>query len=92
MMGCDFLVLCANSLEITGDVARDHPEGIRYCFGSTKSPFASKEAKEIFDRRFIMHIPESISSVGAILANSMEVRFLSHCGLFVTGQGPSAKA
>ena len=70
---CDFLVPCANSLAITEDVARNFPEGIKYCVGATNSPFANKRAKEIFDARKVMHIPESISSAGAILADSVEV-------------------
>lgn len=73
---CDFLVPCANSLAITEEVARNFPEGIKYCVGATNSPFANDKAREIFDKRGIMHIPESISSAGAILADSVEVRFL----------------
>jgi len=69
---CDFLVPCANSLAITEEVATNFPEGIRYCVGATNSPFANDKAKEIFDKRGIMHIPESISSAGAILADSVE--------------------
>lgn len=75
---CDFLVPCANSLAITEDVAMNFPEGIKYCVGATNSPFANKEAKEIFDARGVMHIPESISSAGAILADSVEVRTCNH--------------
>ena len=37
----DFLVPCANSLAITEEVAKNFPEGIRYCTGATNSPFAS---------------------------------------------------
>lgn len=69
---CDFLVPCANSLSITEDVASNFPEGIMYCVGAANSPFASSEAKSIFDKRGILHIPESISSAGAILADSVE--------------------
>jgi glycine/D-amino acid oxidase-like deaminating enzyme/glutamate dehydrogenase/leucine dehydrogenase len=69
---CDFLVPCANSLAITEEVARNFPEGIKYCVGATNSPFASNEARNIFDKRGVMHIPESISSAGAILADSVE--------------------
>lgn len=72
---CDFLVPCANSLAITDEVASNFPEGIKYCVGATNSPFASEKAKEIFDKRGVMHIPESISSAGAILADSVEVCF-----------------
>ena len=61
---CDFLVPCANTLAITEEVASNFPEGIRYCVGATDSPFASERAREIFDGRGIMHIPESISSAG----------------------------
>ena len=70
---CDFLVPCANSLAITEEVAKNFPEGIKYCVGATNSPFANEEAREIFDKRNVMHIPESISSAGAILADSVEV-------------------
>lgn len=69
---CDFLVPCANSLAITTEVALNFPDGIKYCVGATNSPFASDEAREIFDKRHVMHIPESISSAGAILADSVE--------------------
>lgn len=70
---CDFLVPCANSLAITEDVAMNFPKGIKYCVGATNSPFANDKAREIFDKRNVMHIPESISSAGAILADSVEV-------------------
>mmetsp|Transcript_12135 Transcript_12135/g.18734 ORF Transcript_12135/g.18734 Transcript_12135/m.18734 type:complete len:819 (+) Transcript_12135:148-2604(+) len=69
---CDFLVPCANSLAITEDVALNFPKGIKYCVGATNSPFANEKAREIFDKRHVMHIPESISSAGAILADSVE--------------------
>ena len=74
----DFLVPCANSLAISEDVAINFPEGIKYCVGATNSPFANKKAKGIFDARGIMHIPESISSAGAILADSVEVCFATY--------------
>jgi leucine dehydrogenase len=74
---CDFLVPCANSLAITKEVAAGFPEGIKYCVGATNSPFANEKARKIFDDRGIMHIPESISSAGAILADSVEVRLYS---------------
>lgn len=70
---CDFLVPCANSLAITEEVASNFPKGIKYCVGATNSPFANEKAKQIFDERGVMHIPESISSAGAILADSVEV-------------------
>ncbi|KAL3787355.1 hypothetical protein HJC23_004380 [Cyclotella cryptica] len=69
---CDFLVPCANSLAITEDVAANFPAGIKYCVGATNSPFANDKAREIFEKRGVMHIPESISSAGAILADSVE--------------------
>lgn len=70
---CDFLVPCANSLAITEEIADKFPEGIRYCVGATNSPFANPRAKAIFeDDRDIWHVPESISSAGAILADSVE--------------------
>lgn len=73
---CDFLVPCANSLAITEEVAANFPDGIKYCVGATNSPFANENAKTIFNRRGVMHIPESISSAGAILADSVEVRYV----------------
>lgn len=69
---CDFLVPCANSLAITEEVAQTFPAGIRFCVGATNSPFADPSARSIFDQRGVMHIPESISSAGAILADSVE--------------------
>jgi leucine dehydrogenase len=71
---CDFLVPCANSLAITEAVAANFPEGVKYCVGATNSPFANAKARSIFNKRGVMHIPESISSAGAILADSAEVR------------------
>lgn len=69
---CDFLVPCANSLAITEEVAENFPNGIKYCVGATNSPFANTKAKSIFEKRGVVHIPESISSAGAILADSVE--------------------
>ncbi len=69
---CDFLVPCANSLAITEDIAKNFPEGIRFCTGATNSPFCSPEAKSLFAQRGVFHVPESISSAGAILADSVE--------------------
>lgn len=71
----DFLVPCANSLAITEEVANNFPEGLKYCVGAANSPFSNEKARKIFDERGVMHIPESISSAGAILADSVEVRF-----------------
>ena len=67
----DFLVPCANSLAITEDIATNFPEGIRFCTGATNSPF-TEEAKVTFAERGVFHVPESISSAGAILADSVE--------------------
>ncbi|VEU38649.1 unnamed protein product [Pseudo-nitzschia multistriata] len=67
----DFLVPCANSLAITEEVAKNFPEGIKFCTGATNSPFA-ENAKAIFAERGVFHVPESISSAGAILADSVE--------------------
>lgn len=69
---CDFLVPCANSLAITEDIAENFPEGIRFCTGATNSPFCTPEAKSLFAQRGVFHVPESISSAGAILADSVE--------------------
>ena len=46
---CDFLVPCANSLAITEEVAKNFPEGIKYCVGATNSPFGNQKAKDIFN-------------------------------------------
>lgn len=72
---CNFLVPCANSLAITEDIAKRFPDGIKYCVGATNSPFATQQSKELFNERGVMHIPESISSAGAILADSVEASF-----------------
>jgi len=69
---CDFLVPCANSLAITETVATNFPPGLQFCCGATNSPFQNDEARAIFDDRDVIHIPESISSAGAILADSVE--------------------
>lgn len=69
---CDFLVPCANSLAITEEVAKSFPEGLQFCTGATNSPFATDKAKKIFEERGVSHVPESISSAGAILADSVE--------------------
>lgn len=69
---CDFLVPCANSLAITEEVASNFPEGIKFCTGATNSPFATLKAKQMFSQRGVYHVPESISSAGAILADSVE--------------------
>jgi len=69
---CDFLVPCANSLAITESVASNFPEGIKYCTGATNSPFENDAAKAIFASRGVSFVPESISSAGAILADSVE--------------------
>ena len=72
---CDFLVPCANSLAITEEVAANFHSSIKFCVGATNSPFANEKARNIFDKRGVLHIPESISSAGAILADSVEVSF-----------------
>jgi glutamate dehydrogenase/leucine dehydrogenase len=69
---CDFLVPCANSLAITEEVASNFPDGIKFCTGATNSPFSTPKAKQIFGQRGVYHVPESISSAGAILADSVE--------------------
>jgi len=69
---CDFLVPCANSLAITENVAANFPRYLQFCCGATNSPFKNDEARAIFDDRDVIHIPESISSAGAILADSVE--------------------
>lgn len=71
-MPCDFLVPCANSLAITEEVAVEFPPGLQFCCGATNSPFKNSKARDILDKRGVIHIPESISSAGAILADSVE--------------------
>uniref|UniRef100_A0A7S1BGW0 Glutamate/phenylalanine/leucine/valine/L-tryptophan dehydrogenase C-terminal domain-containing protein n=1 Tax=Corethron hystrix TaxID=216773 RepID=A0A7S1BGW0_9STRA len=69
---CDFFVPCANSLAITETVANNFPEGVKYCVGAANSPYANERARSVFDERGVLHVPESISSAGAILADSVE--------------------
>ena len=69
---CDVLVPCANSLAITEDIARNFPKGLKLCTGATNSPFASAAAQATFAKRGVSFVPESISSAGAILADSVE--------------------
>mmetsp|Transcript_8870 Transcript_8870/g.12632 ORF Transcript_8870/g.12632 Transcript_8870/m.12632 type:complete len:817 (-) Transcript_8870:286-2736(-) len=69
---CDFLVPCANSLAITESVAKEFSDEIKYCVGAANSPFANVNAHDIFNSRGVLHVPESISSAGAILADSVE--------------------
>jgi len=68
---CDVLIPCANSLAITEDIATHFPEGLEFCVGATNSPFAGK-ARDILASKGVSFVPESISSAGAILADSVE--------------------
>lgn len=67
---CDVFVPCAGSLVIDEAVAK----GLKASFiiGSANSPFACPNARSITDSRGIFFVPESISSAGAILADSIE--------------------
>lgn len=79
---CDFLIPCANSLAITEVVAKNFPDGIKFCAGATNSPFSSQISKDIFaNDRGVFHVPESVSSAGAVLADSVE---FSHLDLYRT--------
>jgi leucine dehydrogenase len=71
---CDVLVPCANSLSITQEIARNFSDKLKYCVGATNSPFADNISQKTFEQRDVLHIPESISSAGAIKADSVEVR------------------
>ena len=43
-----------------------------YIVGATNQPYASSEIRKKFEDSNVFHVPESISSAGAILADSLE--------------------
>lgn len=67
---CDVFVPCAGSLVIDEAVAKALKANL--IIGSANSPFASPGARNMTDSRGIFFVPESISSAGAILADSIE--------------------
>lgn len=67
---CDVFVPCAGSLVIDEAVAKILKAS--FIIGSANSPFACPNARNITDSRGIFFVPESISSAGAILADSIE--------------------
>jgi len=67
----DFLVPCANSLAIDENVLK-HMPAPSFVVGATNQPYASQEVRNAFDKKGTLHIPESISSGGAIVADSVE--------------------
>lgn len=81
----DFLVPCANSLAINEQVVREMTPAPRFIVGATNQPYASSEVRAAFDAKGSLHVPESISSAGAILADSIE---WTHPALFRGGAAP----
>jgi len=67
----DFLVPCANSLAINEDVFNVMPTP-KFIVGATNQPYSSPEVRKALDEKGALHIPESISSGGAIMADSVE--------------------
>ncbi|GMI47584.1 hypothetical protein TrCOL_g4643 [Triparma columacea] len=67
----DFLVPCANSLAINERVLQRMPPP-SFVVGATNQPFSSHAVRDAFDKNGALHIPESISSGGAIMADSIE--------------------
>lgn len=67
---CDVFVPCAGSLAIDDLAARELKA--RMVIGSANSPYGSAAAREKLDSRGVFFVPESISSAGAILADSIE--------------------
>jgi glycine/D-amino acid oxidase-like deaminating enzyme/glutamate dehydrogenase/leucine dehydrogenase len=81
----DFLVPCANSLAINEQVLQEMIPAPRFIVGATNQPYASAEVRAAFDEQGSLHVPESISSAGAILADSIE---WTHPDLFRGGAAP----
>jgi glycine/D-amino acid oxidase-like deaminating enzyme len=81
----DFLVPCANSLAINEKVLKEMTPAPRFVVGATNQPYASAEVRAAFDLKGSLHVPESISSAGAILADSIE---WTHPDLFRGGAAP----
>ncbi|KAG7370600.1 glutamate dehydrogenase/leucine dehydrogenase [Nitzschia inconspicua] len=81
----DFLVPCANSFAINEQVLQEMKPP-RFIVGATNQPYASAEVRASFDEKGSFHVPESISSAGAILADSVE---WTHPDLFRGGASSS---
>ena len=84
--GIDFLVPCANSLAINEKVLEEMNPAPRFIVGAANQPYASDKVRAAFDKNGSLHVPESISSAGAILADSIE---WTHKELFQGGAAPS---
>jgi len=69
--GIDFLVPCGNSLAIDERVV-DEMEPPKFVVGATNQPYKNATVRRLFDAKGVLHVPESISSGGAILADSIE--------------------
>jgi glycine/D-amino acid oxidase-like deaminating enzyme/glutamate dehydrogenase/leucine dehydrogenase len=82
----DFLVPCANSLAINDQVLREMDPPPRFIVGATNQPYSSQSVRAAFDAKGSLHVPESISSAGAILADSIE---WTNPDLFRGGAAPS---
>eukprot|EP00557_Chaetoceros_sp_GSL56_P002346 CAMPEP_0176486582 /NCGR_PEP_ID=MMETSP0200_2-20121128/5645_1 /TAXON_ID=947934 /ORGANISM="Chaetoceros sp., Strain GSL56" /LENGTH=854 /DNA_ID=CAMNT_0017883293 /DNA_START=309 /DNA_END=2873 /DNA_ORIENTATION=+ len=82
----DFLVPCANSLAINDQVLTEMVPPPRFIVGATNQPYASQSVRAAFDAKGSLHVPESISSAGAILADSIE---WTNPDLFRGGAAPS---
>lgn len=67
----DVLVPCANSLAINEEVIAKMAKP-KYVCGATNQPFSSASTRDAWDQAGVLHVPESISSAGAILADSIE--------------------
>ncbi|GMI06522.1 hypothetical protein TrVE_jg1454 [Triparma verrucosa] len=67
----DFLVPCANSLAID-ELVQDRMPAPKFIVGAANQPFANQSVRDAFDRAGVLHVPESISSGGAIMADSVE--------------------
>ena len=67
---CDVFVPCAGSLAID-ETAAEALE-CKFIIGSANSPYANKDVRDTLDARGVFFVPESISSAGAILADSIE--------------------
>lgn len=67
---CDIFVPCAGSLSIDELAARVLKADM--VIGSANSPYASIAVRKTLDAKGVFFVPESISSAGAILADSVE--------------------
>ncbi|GMI30283.1 hypothetical protein TrRE_jg8677 [Triparma retinervis] len=75
----DFLVPCGNSLAIDRVALSGMSSPMsgggrppRYVVGAANQPYASGEVRDEMDKMGALHVPESISSGGAIMADAIE--------------------